>query len=100
MFETLELQYLNKLVEGEVRDFASPQAFHTLKIQRLGNDGIKPFAQVCRTLVVLISALVRDVPVEPCEFTDTSPPIARTFHFPTQCLVKCSEFFQGVFQEL
>ncbi len=100
MFQTLELQYLNKLVEGEVRDFASPKPFHTLKIQRLGNDGIKPFAQVCSTLVVPISALVRDVPVESCELTDTSPPIVRTFDLTAQCLTEGSEFFQGLFQEL
>ena len=30
MFLALILQYLNKLVKGEVGDFASPQAFHTL----------------------------------------------------------------------
>ena len=100
MFETFELQNLNKLVKGEVRDFPSPQAFHTVKIQRLGGEGIKPFAQVCSTLVMPVFALVADVPIEPCEFTDTSPPIARTFLFPTQCLTQCSQFVQGVFQEL
>ena len=42
MFQTLELQYLNKLVEGEVRDFASPKPFHSLKIQCLDHKGIKP----------------------------------------------------------
>ncbi len=35
MFLTLIFQYLNKLVEGEVGDFTPPQAFHTVKVQRL-----------------------------------------------------------------
>ena len=100
MFETLELQNLNKLVERKIGDFPSPQAFHTVQVQRLGDDGIKPFAQVCSTLVVPISALVRDVPVEACEFTDTSPPIVRTFDLTAECLTEGSEFFQGLFQEL
>ncbi len=100
MFETLELQNLNKLIERKIGDFPSPQAFHTLKIQRLGNDGIKPFAQVCRTLVVPISALIGNLAIETGEFADSTPPIVRTFDLTAQCLTEGSEFFQGMFQEL
>ena len=52
MFETLELQNLNKLSESKIGDFTSPKTFHTVKVQRLGHDGIKPAAEVSRTFVV------------------------------------------------
>ena len=41
MFQRLELKNLNKLVEGEVGDFPSPEAFHTRKVQRFGRDKVK-----------------------------------------------------------
>ncbi len=41
MFETLELQNLNKLPKGKIGDFASPEAFHTRKVQRFGRDKVK-----------------------------------------------------------
>ena len=46
MFETLELQNLNKLVEGKVRHLASPKAFHRIKVQCLSRDKVKPSAEV------------------------------------------------------
>ena len=46
MFETLECQYLNKLPESKVRDLTSPEAFHTVKVERLGRDQVKTPAQV------------------------------------------------------
>ena len=33
MLLTLILQYLNKLVEGEIRYFSAPKPFHTVKVQ-------------------------------------------------------------------
>ena len=100
MFDALILQYLNKLVKGKIRDFASPQAFHTLKVQRLGNDRIKPFAQVGSNLVVPVLALVSDMPIQPRKVSDTPPPILRTFYLSTDSFVECAKFFQGVFQKL
>ncbi len=100
MFDALEPQNLNELVKGEIRDFASPQAFHTLKVQRLGNDGIKPFAQVGSNLVVPVLALVGDMPIQPRKSSDTPPPIVRTFDLSTNSFVECAKFFQGVFQKL
>ena len=99
MFLTLILQYLNKLVERKIGDFASPQAFHTLKIQRLGDDGIKPFAQVGSNLVVPVLALVGDMPIQARQLPHSTPPIVRTFHLSADRFVECSEFFQGVFQK-
>ena len=98
MFETLELQYLNKLVKGEIGDFASPEAFHTLKVQCLSGNRIKPTTQVGRTFVVPISALIGDLAVKSCEFTNSTPPIARSFLFSTHCLVEFTELVQGLFQ--
>ena len=45
MFTTLIPQYLNELVESEVGDFTSPQAFHALKVQCLGKNPIKLFTK-------------------------------------------------------
>ena len=100
MFDTLILQYLNKLVKGEVRDFPSPKAFHAIKIQGLGNDRIKPFAQVGSNLVVPVPALVGYMPIQPRKSSNTPPPIPRAFDLSAQCFVECAKFFQGVFQEL
>ena len=100
MFETFELQYLNKLVESKIGDFASPEAFHCLKVQRLGGDKVKPLTQVSRTFVVPISALVGDFAIESCEFTDGTPPIVRTFLLSTDSFVEFAELVQGVFQGL
>ena len=100
MFETLELQYLNKLVKSKVRDFASPEAFHCVKVQRLGDNRIKPTTQVRRTFIVPISALVGNLAIKSCEFTNSTPPIARTVLLATHGPVEFSELVQGVFQRL
>jgi len=47
-----------------------------------------------------ISALVGDMSIEPCEFSDSTPPIVRTFDFTRSAFAEFSEFFQGLFQEL
>ena len=41
MFDTLILQQLHKLVEGEIGDLPSPQAFHTVYVQRFKSKCIK-----------------------------------------------------------
>lgn len=97
MFKTLKLQNLNKLVKGEIRDFSAPEAFHTLKVQRLGGDGIKPQTQVGRQLVVPISALVGNLFVETCKVPDSTPVVTRPFDLSTDGFVAFSEFIQGVF---
>ena len=50
VYYTYGLQYLNKLVEGKVRDFASPEPFHAIKVQRFNGDGIKPLTEFRRKL--------------------------------------------------
>ena len=44
MFETLILQYLNKLPKGKVGDFPSPETFHTSKVEFLSRNRVKPAA--------------------------------------------------------
>ena len=100
MFETLECQYLNKLSKGKVGDFAPPEAFHTLKVERLGRDKVKPPAQVGSKFKVPITSLVGDIPIETGKLMDSTPPVTRTFDFSTQCLIEFAELIQGLFQEL
>ncbi len=100
MFETLELQYLNKLSESKVRDFASPEAFHARKVQRLSDNPIKPSAQVSGEFRVPISALVADMSVESRQLIDGTPPVVRAFDFMADGFIEFSELIQGLFQEL
>ena len=100
MFETLVCQYLNKLPKGEVRNLTPPKAFHTRKVQRLGGDKVKPSAQIRGKFEMPIFALVGDMPIQPCELTNRTPPVARAFDFTREAFVECSELLQGLFQEL
>ena len=100
MFETLELQNLKKLIEGEVRDFASPEAFHTLKVERLGGNPVKPSAEICSKFPMPIFALVGYFVIKPCQHSDGTPPVARPFNFTRKVFVEGSELFQGLFQRL
>ena len=100
MFQTLELQYLNKLVKGEVRDFPSPKPFHALKIECLGGDTVKPSAKVSGKFPMPILALIRDLPIESCKLSNRTPPVSRTFDFTTYGFIEFTKFSQGLFQRL
>ena len=100
MFETLVCQYLNKLSESKIGEFASPEAFHAVKVQRLGRNKGKPSAEVGGKFEMPISTLVGDMPIKSCELTDSTPPIARPFHFTRSAFGEFAEFGQGLFQKL
>ena len=100
MFETLEPQNLNKLIESKVRDFPAPEAFHTLKVQGFKNEGIKSLAKVGGKFPMPVFALVVNMPIQTCKGADSTPPVPRSFHFACQAFVEGSEFFQRLFQEL
>ena len=100
MFETFELQYLNKLIESEIGDFASPESFHAVKVQRFGCDGVKPSAEVCSEFEVPIASLIANLAIKPCKLSDSTPPVARTSNWTTNVFVKGSQLVQGLFQEL
>ncbi len=100
MFQTLELQNLNKLVKGEVRHFSSPQAFHTVKVERLGSDKVKLSAQVSCEFPMPIAPLVSNFAVKPRKIVNGTPPVARPFGFSTDGFVAFSELVQGAFKEL
>ena len=101
MFETLELQYLNKLIESKVRDFASPEAFQvSVKVECLGGDGIKSSTKVSGKFPVPISALVSNFTIQTRKCSDTTPPIMRTFYLATDGFVEIAELVQGMLQRL
>jgi len=100
MFQTLILQYLNKLVKSEVGDFTSPEAFHTLKVQRLGDNVVKLTTQVSGAFIVPISALVGDLAIKSCQLSDGTPPVTRTLLLATHGFVEFAELVQGLFQGL
>ncbi len=100
MFETLELQNLNKLPEAKLRYFPAPEAFHALKVQRLGSDKVEPSTQGCGKLPLPIFALGGNLAIQPGELTEATPPIVRTFDFPRKTFGAVAKFCQGVFQEL
>ena len=100
MFQTLKLQYLNKLIESEVRDFPSPKAFHAVKVECLSGDTVKPSAKVSGKFVVPVLALVGNFAVKPCKLMNSTPPVVRTFDFARKAFVEFSELFQGRFEGL
>ena len=100
MFDTFELQNLNKLVEGKVGDFASPEPFHTVKIKSFGGDGIKPSAEVRGKFPMPISALVGNLPIQSCDLPHSTIPIARPFDFTRKAFVVFAKCFQGLLQRL
>ena len=88
MFETLIPQYLNELVESEIGDFASPEAFHTLKVQRLGRDKVKSSeTKVGGKFKMPIFALVGNMPIQADDLPETplwlQPIPARIFTIDT-----------------
>ena len=100
MFETFELQYLNKLIESKVRDFTPPKPFHTVKVQRFGRDEVKPSAKVGGKFPMPVSTLVADFAIEYSECSDSTPPVIRTFDFTRYCFIEFPKCVQGLFQEL
>ena len=100
MFITLICQYLNKLIESEVGDFPSPQAFHAVKVQRLKKNSIKLFTKFRGELPMKVFALVTNFSIEACDCSDTPPPAVRTFNFTRKFFVERPKFVQGVFQGL
>ena len=100
MFITLIFQYLNKLVEGEVRDFASPQAFHTVKVQGFKSNRIKLLTQFRGELPMKVFALVADFPIEACDCSDTPPPAVRAFDFTRKFFIQRPKFAQRLLQRL
>ena len=100
MFLTLILQYPNKLVKGEVRDFTSPQAFHARKVQGFNNDCIEPFTKFTCQLPMKVFALIADFPIEMGELPYTPPPPVRTFLLTRKTFVERPKFVQVRFQRL
>ena len=100
MFDTLVLQQLHKLVEGEIGDLPSPQAFHTVYVQRFKSKCIKASTQVSRQFPMPIQTLPCDFPIESCECSHGTPPVIRTFFLTRKTLVEVAELSQGLLQEL
>ena len=101
MFETFELQYLNKLIESEIGDFTSPQAFHACQVQRFKSKSIKASTQVSGEFPMPIFALPTDFPIQSCELPDSTPPVSRTFFLTRkETFIEYTELFQGLFQKL
>ena len=100
MFETFELQNLNELVKAKIGDFTSPESFHSVKVERFGDDNVKASAKVCSKFPVPISALVANFDIEPCELSDSTIPVVRPLDFATKGLIQFAKLFQRLFMEL
>ena len=96
MFRTFILQYLNKLVEGEVRDFTSPQAFHAVKAQSFNDNRIKFLTEFGSKLPMKVFALIAYLPIKACELSHTTPPPVRTFCLRLNALLRDRSFFKLV----
>ena len=98
MFLTLILQYLNKLVEGKVRDLTTPQVFHTVKVQRFNRNRIKLLTKFACQLPMKVFALVADFPIETCYLSHIPPPAIRTFLLTAQSLLRDRSLFKDCFK--
>ena len=100
MLRTLLFQYLQKLVEGVVRDFAPPEAFHTRKVQRFKAKYVKLGAEFIRKFPLPIKPLSCYLAVESCQSTGSTVPVTRTFDFTRKSLVQRSQRLQRLFEKL
>ena len=100
MFLTLILQYLNKLVEREIGDFTSPQAFHTVKVQFFNGDCIKLLTKFSCESPMKVFALITNPPIEAGKLPNTPPPAVRTSNLSAKAFVERPKFVQGAFQGL
>ena len=100
MLCTLLFEYLQKLVEGVVRDFASPEAFHAVKIQRFKAKCIKLCAKFVSKLPLPIQPLSCYLSMKSCQSTGNTIIVARTFDLTRKCFVERSQCFQGLFEKL
>ncbi len=97
---TLLFQYLQKLVEGVVRDLTSPKPFHAVKIQGLKAKHVKLCAKFGRKFPLPIFSLSGNLSMESCQSTNGTPPVTRTFDFTRKCLVQRSQRLQRLFEKL
>ena len=88
VFDTLLFQYLQKLVKGVIRDFASPKPFHTRKVERFKTEYIKLYAKFSSKFPLPIFSLSGNFSVVSCQRTTRTIPIIRTFDFTTQCFAE------------
>ena len=100
MFLTLILQYINKLIEGEVGDLASPKSFHTRKVQGFNGDGVESLTKFRSKLPLKVFASVADFSIETCDLSHTPPPAIRTFNLSAEFFVERPKFVQVRFQRL
>ena len=100
MFDTFILQQLNELVEGEIGDLPSPEAFHTVYVQRFKSKRIKASTKVSRQFPMPIQALPTDLAIQYRQFPDRTPPIIRTFFLTRKVLIEHAELFQGLLKKL
>ena len=100
MFDTFILQQLQKLVESEIGDFTSPEAFHSCQVQRFKSKCIKASTQVGSEFPMPVKALSADLAIQYRQLSDGTPPVSRTFFLTRKALVERTELFQGLFQEL
>ncbi len=101
MFETLVFEQLNKLVETEIGDFASPDTtFHAVKVERFYSDSIKAPAEGGSEFPLPIKTLIANPDVKACELSNSTIVVSRPFHFATDRLVQFAELLQRLFEKL
>ena len=100
MFDTLKLQYLNKLIEGEVGYFPAPQFLHACYIQCFKRKRIKASTEIGSEFPVPVKALSTDLPIQYRQFPDSTPPVARPFFLARKTFIQYAEVFQGLLEKL
>ena len=100
MFDTFILQYLDKLIKREVGDFTSPQAFHSVYVQRFKSKRIKAPTEVGGEFPMPVKTLPADFPIQYRQLTHCTPPVIRTLFLTRKAFIQHAELFQGLLKKL
>ena len=100
MFDALIFQQPNELVESQVGDFTSPEAFHTVYVQRFKNECIEVPTEVGSEFPVPVKALSADLAIQYRQFPDSTPPVVRSFFLARKTFVELAKDRQRLLQEL
>jgi len=94
------MQGLHEAAKAQIRDFAAPQGFHSLKIERFQGDVVVLLAQIAGQLPLKGLAHRGDTTMHSRQMLGGFPPVLRAFHLARQGSVRLANAPQLLFERL
>ena len=94
------VQRVHKRRKAQIRDFAAPQGFHALEVQRLQGNEVVVCTEIMRQLPMERPALVSHVFMHAAQMALGLPPIAGALLLSSQSAIRLRKVFQGFLQRL